>query len=102
MISWYILNFSLDQSNALLIVPWLVSRGLVMMTFSPILMRIGYGLSWQNAVVAAWGGLRGAVGLALALQVYIDHPLVGGKVRHGTNFNTPAGLEKSPHTSVFT
>lgn len=67
-----------------------------MMTFSPILMRIGYGLSWQNAVVAAWGGLRGAVGLALALQVYIDHPLIGGKVRHGTNFNTPAGLEKVP------
>ena len=51
-----------------------------MMTFSPILMRIGYGLSWQSAVVAAWGGLRGAVGLALALQVYIDHPLIGGKV----------------------
>ena len=64
-----------------------------MMTFSPILMRIGYGLSWQNAVVAAWGGLRGAVGLALALQVYIDHPLVGGKVRHGTYFNTSTGLE---------
>ena len=59
-----------------------------MMTFSPILMRIGYGLSWQNAVVSAWGGLRGAVGLALALQVYLDHPLVGGKVRHGTDFNT--------------
>ncbi|KAL9955551.1 hypothetical protein ACROYT_G036889 [Oculina patagonica] len=57
-----------------------VIRGLVMMTFSPILMRIGYGLSWQSAVVAAWGGLRGAVGLALALQVYIDHPLIGGKV----------------------
>ena len=58
------------------------ARGIVMMTFSPILMRIGYGLSWQSAVVAAWGGLRGAVGLALALQVYIDHPLIGGKVRH--------------------
>ena len=53
-----------------------------MMAFSPILMRIGYGLSWQNAVVTAWGGLRGAVGLALALQVYIDQPLIGGKVRH--------------------
>ena len=52
-----------------------------MMGFSPILMRIGYGLSWQNAVVTAWGGLRGAVGLALALQVYIDQPLIGGKVR---------------------
>lgn len=54
-----------------------------MMACSPILMRIGYGLSWQSAVVAAWGGLRGAVGLALALQVYIDHPLIGGKVQCG-------------------
>lgn len=57
-----------------------------MMTFSPILMRIGYGLSWQSAVVAAWGGLRGAVGLALALQVYIDHPLIGGKVCIGYGY----------------
>ena len=63
-----------------------IFRGLVMMTFSPILMRIGYGLSWQSAVVAAWGGLRGAVGLALALQVYIDHPLIGGKVCIGCRY----------------
>ena len=53
----------------------------MIMTFSPILMRIGYGLTWQSAVVVCWGGLRGAVGLALALQVYLDHPEIGGKVR---------------------
>ena len=33
----------------------------------PILSRTGYGMTWQGAVVAAWGGLRGALGLALAL-----------------------------------
>jgi hypothetical protein len=29
--------------------------------------RLGYGITWQGAVVATWGGLRGAVGLALAI-----------------------------------
>ena len=66
-----------------------------MMTFSPILMRIGYGLSWQSAVVAAWGGLRGAVGLALALQVYIDHPQIGGKVTNSILME----ILGSPHSS---
>lgn len=35
----------------------------------PVLSKIGYSLSWQHAVVISWGGLRGAVGLALALVV---------------------------------
>lgn len=56
-------------------------RSLVIAFFSPILMNIGYGFTWQTAVVVSWGGLRGAVGLALALQVYIDHAEVGDKVR---------------------
>ncbi|XP_033119377.1 sodium/hydrogen exchanger 10-like [Anneissia japonica] len=46
-----------------------IIRAIVIAIFSPILARIGYGLSWRNAVVMAWGGLRGAVGLALALLV---------------------------------
>jgi sodium/hydrogen exchanger 10/11 len=28
-----------------------------------------YGFSWREAVVCTWGGLRGAIGLALALVV---------------------------------
>ena len=36
---------------------------------TPILSRIGYSMKWQHAVVISWGGLRGAVGLALALVV---------------------------------
>lgn len=46
-----------------------IIRGMVISLFSPILSRIGYGLTWRNAVIMTWGGLRGAVGLALALVV---------------------------------
>ena len=48
--------------------------------FSPLLTRMGYGLPWKDAVVMIWGGLRGAVGLALALQVAMDYEVVGNKV----------------------
>jgi len=37
--------------------------------FMPLLMRCGYGLSLRDAIVLSWGGLRGAVGLALALEI---------------------------------
>ena len=40
-----------------------------MTVLSPLLSRIGYGLTWRNTTVVVWGGLRGAVGLALALMV---------------------------------
>ena len=52
------------------------------MISGPVLAHIGYGLSWQNAVILCWGGLRGAVGLALALQVALDYESVGSKVRN--------------------
>eukprot|EP00959_Pyramimonas_sp_CCMP1952_P048894 1021553-Pyramimonas_sp.AAC.1 len=35
----------------------------------PALRVMGYGLDWRFASVLVWGGLRGAVGLALGLQV---------------------------------
>ena len=47
----------------------LISRGLAIGLFYPLLKRFGTGVSWQEAVVMWWGGLRGAVGLALALAV---------------------------------
>ena len=43
----------------------LVVVGLLM----PILIHLGYGSSWKQAVVITWAGLRGAVSLALALLV---------------------------------
>ncbi|KAL8601965.1 hypothetical protein ACOMHN_008457 [Nucella lapillus] len=43
---------------------------MVIIFFSPLLKRIGYMLPWQFTIVSSWSGLRGAVGLALALMVY--------------------------------
>ncbi|XP_052797553.1 sodium/hydrogen exchanger 10-like isoform X2 [Mya arenaria] len=61
-----------------------VIRGLVIAIFSPILRHTGYGLTWKEGAVMTWGGLRGAVGLALALQVAhhdkIDQEKVGVRV----------------------
>ena len=47
----------------------LVIRGLVLLLFYPLMKRIGYGLNPKDGVIAWWGGLRGAIGLALALIV---------------------------------
>lgn len=46
-----------------------VVRFLVIALFFPALKRMGYGLTFQEAVFMGWGGLRGAVGLALAISV---------------------------------
>ena len=51
----------------------------------PILTHIGYHIDWKQMIVITWGGLRGAVGLALALVVAQTSgvPLgnIGSKVR---------------------
>ncbi|XP_074660935.1 sperm-specific sodium:proton exchanger-like [Tubulanus polymorphus] len=61
-----------------------VIRGLMILLFSPILSNLGYGMSWRTGVVLTWGGLRGAVSLALALLVArnqkIDPDRIGNKV----------------------
>ncbi|CAL1297056.1 unnamed protein product [Larinioides sclopetarius] len=35
----------------------------------------GYGLTWKESIVLAWGGLRGAVGVALAL-IFVSNPKI--------------------------
>ena len=47
----------------------LFARAAVIAFLYPILKRRGYGLTLADATVCWWGGLRGAVGLALALVV---------------------------------
>jgi NhaP-type Na+/H+ or K+/H+ antiporter len=32
----------------------------------------GYPLSWRSALVMIWGGLRGAVGMVMALFIFLD------------------------------
>jgi len=46
-----------------------VVRLFTLMLLWPILKNLGYGITWQEILVVAWSGLRGAVGLVLALLV---------------------------------
>merc|ERR1719353_1843221 len=40
--------------------------------FFPILRNLGCGMTWQEGLVCTWSGLRGAVGLALAIIMDIE------------------------------
>ncbi|KAK3749868.1 hypothetical protein RRG08_066181 [Elysia crispata] len=63
-----------------------VVRALAFMIFAPVLRRLGYGMTWQDGLVCTWSGLRGAVGLALALIIFkselpaLQLPTVGNKI----------------------
>ena len=57
---------------AILYIGILVIRAISVMTFMPILKRIGIGITKEKSIVLIWGGLRGAVALALALSVAQD------------------------------
>ena len=60
-------------------------RFIVLGSLMSILTHIGYHVDWKQMIVITWGGLRGAVGLALALVVAQTSgvPLgsIGSKVR---------------------
>ncbi|XP_072948240.1 sperm-specific sodium:proton exchanger [Epargyreus clarus] len=45
------------------------SRLLVYSAMTPILRRIGYGITWHHSMACVWGGLRGPLSLCLALIV---------------------------------
>ena len=47
-------------------------RAVVVAMCYPLLRISGYGMDWRRATVVAFGGLRGAVGLALALIVKLN------------------------------
>ena len=46
-----------------------IARFIVVFALFPFLRKMGSGLTWQEAVFMGWGGLRGAVGLAMAIAV---------------------------------
>ena len=63
--------------------PFPFLRLLMVVGLSPILSRTGYPLHWKDLLVVTWAGLRGAVGLALALVVGQTNgvsPDIGNKV----------------------
>lgn len=57
---------------------------MVIGALTPLLTHIGYRIDWKQVIVITWGGLRGAVGLALALVVAQTPeeplPTIGSKV----------------------
>jgi len=62
-----------------------LTRLLMLFLFSPFICRLGYGINWKTIMVLMWGGLRGAVGMLLALEIYKNKglchlPNVGPKV----------------------
>ena len=61
----------------------LVARGAVLFILMPLMTAAGIGqkVSFGLRLVIMWGGLRGAISLALALAV-IEHPAVADDIKH--------------------
>ena len=55
-----------------------LSRAVVVIVLFPGLALSGYGLSWKEAVILVWSGLRGAVALTLALTVSVRAGVTNG------------------------
>lgn len=67
------LDFSAQLLNNLLIfLATNAARLAAIALLFPLLRRLGYGLSWREALVMAYTGLRGAIGIALALLIEED------------------------------
>jgi len=64
-----------------------ITRGSVVVFFYPFLRRWGYGISWKEAAIVVYGGLRGAVGLAMGLLVEHDE-YVDEYLKKAIAFNT--------------
>ena len=62
-------DMDLWQALIILYVGIMLIRSFSVALFVPILKRIGIGINREKAIVLVWGGLRGAVSLALALTV---------------------------------
>jgi NhaP-type Na+/H+ or K+/H+ antiporter len=51
----------------------MIFRFIIVFSLYPILSRTGHGCSIKDAIFISWAGLRGALGIALALVVDIDY-----------------------------
>lgn len=65
-------------------------RGLMVGMLYPLMRRFGYGLTPRESVILSWGGLRGALGLTLALMVSYTTS-IPADIRHQILFQT-AGI----------
>jgi len=70
----------------------LIARGAAILIHYPLLKRLGTGCDWKCAVVMWWGGLRGSVGLALALAIghtVYSHSMWNGDMLEDDAFRLP-------------
>lgn len=52
-----------------------VARYLMIIILLPLINKTGYPLNWKDTIILSYGGVRGALGLALALIIYKDAEL---------------------------
>ncbi len=52
-----------------------IARFLMLTILYPLLSKSGYGITKKEVYVIVWGGLRGALGLTLALMVLVDEEI---------------------------
>lgn len=65
-------------------------RYTTIMILYPIMKRLGYGLNKKESIILTWGGLRGALGMTLALMVSYT-PAIPEEIRSQVLFFT-AGI----------
>jgi len=64
----------------------LAARGITVLVFYPLLKRMGLGFNIADALVTWWGGLKGAVGLSIAMIVHLSASKGHALERTGVRF----------------
>lgn len=75
------LNWTMLLGVVLVFIGLNIIRYLMIIVLMPLLRRSGYGLSWRESVILGWGGLRGALGMSMALMVSCN-PNIPLEIRH--------------------
>ena len=83
-------DFTLFDVGVLLLLYFLstIVRGLCVGSVWLVESGLGRKMDWRDAIVTTWGGLRGAVGLALALMVFYESDAICKRVRDVVLFHT--------------
>eukprot|EP00928_Gymnodinium_smaydae_P033802 TRINITY_DN24110_c0_g1_i2.p1 TRINITY_DN24110_c0_g1~~TRINITY_DN24110_c0_g1_i2.p1 ORF type:complete len:475 (+),score=55.20 TRINITY_DN24110_c0_g1_i2:231-1655(+) len=64
----------------------IVIRAVMIAILWPLMLHLGPSLTWREGIVMVWSGLRGAVGLALAVALDLDPAFEQAMDRQGQQF----------------
>jgi NhaP-type Na+/H+ or K+/H+ antiporter len=71
---------AIDWASLVILYIWInIVRFIMVLTFYPALKHTGYGFSLKESLLLSFGGLRGAVGLTLALYIKSQLTNLGDK-----------------------